>query len=221
MDLYTSPTYFIDSDSALIQDFARNHTKRTDSPVQKAISLYYAVRDGWKYNPYSLRLNPDSFKASFVLQEQEAHCLTKAILLAAALRHVSIPSRLHFYQVRNHLGTSRLEELLQSNVLVFHGATELYLDHRWRTVTPAFNRELCDKLGVPPLEFDGFGDAIFQPYAREKGKFMEYLYDYGAFHDLPFELMVREFHQKYGDVINEFLPGDSASFLFSDLDQAV
>ena len=203
MELYTSPGYFIDSDSSVVQAFAEKHTNGLQDKEEQAIALYYAVRDGWRYNPYLLDFRPAALKASTVYETDEAHCLGKAILLAASLRHMGIPSRLHFYQVQNHLGTSRLEEFLKTNVLVFHGATEIWLHDRWVTATPAFNKELCEKLGVDPLEFNGREDSIFQAYAREKGKFMEYLHDYGAFHDLPYEYMLREFRKEYGEHLHE------------------
>lgn len=218
MKLYISPSYFIDSDSTLIKEFAEQQTEGLQHPAEQAIALYYAVRDGWRYNPYLLDFRPKALKASTVYETDEAHCLGKAILLAASLRHKGIPSRLHFYQVQNHLGTSRLEEFLQTNVLVFHGATEIWLHDRWVTATPAFNKGLCDKLGVDPLEFNGKEDSIFQPYAREKGKFMEYLHDYGAFHDLPYEYMLREFRKEYGERLQDNEPSTDSPVQVTGMD---
>ena len=51
--------------------------------------------------------------------------------------------------------------------------------------TPAFNRELCLKHKVAPLEFNGREDSIFQPYNLEKKKFMEYVTYHGSFADIP------------------------------------
>ncbi|MDP5170825.1 MAG: transglutaminase family protein [Bacteroidia bacterium] len=200
--LYLSPTYFLDFQNESLADVGQEMTKGHTGERDKAIALYYAVRDGWRYNPYLLDFRAESLRASHVFQQKEAHCVNKAILLAALLRQQGIASRMHFYQVRNHLGTSRLEEVLRTNVLVFHGATEVYLGNQWITITPAFNKALCTKLGVEPLEFDGEHEAIFQNYDREKGKFMEYLHDYGPFHDLPYELMLSEFRTAYGPVLS-------------------
>lgn len=220
MDLYLHETYFIDYQNPDIEEFVRAKVSEDMSQTEKAIALYESVRDGWRYNPYQLDFNPSSLKASTVLATSEAHCLGKAILLAACLRFAEIPARLHFYQVQNHLGTSHLEEYLNTNVLVFHGATEIFLEQKWVIATPAFNKGLCEKLGVEVLEFDGKHDSIFQSYAREKGKFMEYLHDYGSYHDLPYEFMVREFKRVYGDVIRESSPQTEGPIRISGLDSS-
>src|SRR4030067_265056 len=44
------------------------------------------------------------------------------------------------------------------------GFCEFYLRGKWVKATPAFNRELCQRHNVPPLEFDGPQDSLFQPY---------------------------------------------------------
>lgn len=218
MDLYLHNTYFIDHLAPDIRAFVRAQISEDWEPKEKAIALYESVRDGWRYNPYQLDFSPESLQASTVLHTKEAHCLGKAILLAACLRSVEIPTRLRFYQVQNHLGTSRLEEYLNTNVLVFHGATEIFLNKKWVLATPAFNKGLCEKLGVDVLEFDGEHDSIFQSYAREKEKFMEYLHDYGSYHDLPHEFMLREFKRVYGELIRESSPQTAGPIRISGLD---
>lgn len=131
--------------------------------------------------------HPEDYRASSVLARDpaEGHCIDKAVLLAAAARASGIASRLHFANVRNHIGTERLEAQLGTDLLVYHGYTELHLDGRWVSCTPAFNAALCAHLGVAPLEFDGVHDSIFQAYDREAGAFMEYVTDHGPFATVP------------------------------------
>jgi hypothetical protein len=62
--------------------------------------------------------------------------------------------------------------------------------------TPAFNKSLCDKFGVAPLEFDGINDSIFHEFAGGK-KFMEYLHDFGTFADVPRELFINSLQEHY------------------------
>ena len=108
-----------------------------------------------------------------------------------------IPARLHFANVRNHIGTEELERILGTDLLVFHGYTELFLEGRWVAATPAFNKELCEHLGVAPLEFDGREDSIFQQFDNAGGQFMEYVHDYGAFATIPYALMIGEWRKHY------------------------
>lgn len=197
MDEYLKPTEFLDSDDSTVSEFASRHTAGASSDMEKAIKLYYAVRDGFQYDPYILDLRREGLTASGLLTRTRGYCVEKAILLAASARAVEIPSRLSFYIVRNHIATDRLEKVLEKNYLVFHGAAELFLDGEWRKATPAFNKKLCDFLGVEPLEFDGTRDSIFQEFDRSGNIFMEYLHDYGAFADLPYEMYLDELNKHY------------------------
>lgn len=200
LDIYLRPNFFEDADHPAVLAYAREHTQVDSNDVENAVSLYYAIRDGFRYNPWDVVPLKSAFKASFVAlrdRRRGGHCIDKANLLAACARGVGIPSRLHFANVRNHIGTEALERLLGTDVLVFHGYAELFLEGRWVAATPAFNKELCDHLGVAPLEFDGRKDSIFQQYDRQGGKFMEYLHDYGTFAELPFELMISEWRRHY------------------------
>lgn len=114
--------------------------------------------------------------------------MPKAILLAACARHCGIPARIGLADVRNHLSTPRLLELLRSEVFAMHGYTELYLDGRWVKATPAFNEALCRVFKVAPLAFDGTCDSVFHPYNEQGERYMEYLQDHGQFEDLPEQL---------------------------------
>ncbi len=198
-DPYLAPSAVIDSDHPLVVAFAQRHAS-AEGPVASAVALYYAIRDGYRYNPYEVSLSPDGYRASDTVQrsyERGGHCIDKAVLLAACARAMGIPSRLHFANVRNHIGTARLEAMLGTDLLVFHGYTELHLEGRWVAATPAFNKELCERLGVAPLEWDGRSDSIFQPFSPDGTRFMERVQDHGPFADIPFEQMLSEWRKHY------------------------
>jgi len=199
MDPYLEPDAFVDSTHPAVVAYADRHAGPL-AGIEAAVALYYAVRDGFRYNPWRVRFTPDDFSGSDVLlrdPDEGAHCIDKALLLAAACRARGIPARLHFANVRNHIGTAKLEEKLGTDLLVFHGYTELCLEGRWVAATPAFNKELCARLGVQPLDFDGRHDSIFQEYDPSAGRFMEYITDHGSFATLPFEQMLAEWRKHY------------------------
>lgn len=194
-----SPNASVDSDHPLVVEYARRFVS-PEGAVATAVALYGAIRDGFRYNPYEVSLAPEAYRASEVVQRSKArggHCIDKALLFAACARALGIPSRLHFANVRNHIGTARLEAMLGTDLLVFHGYTELHLEGRWVAATPAFNVELCALLKVPPLEWDGRTDSVFQAFSPEGGRFMEYVHDYGAFAEVPHALMVSEWEKHY------------------------
>ncbi|MGE8360484.1 transglutaminase-like domain-containing protein [Pseudomonas sp.] len=182
---YLEPGRFIDSDHPALIEFAERFRGSSHDPREQAVALYYAVRDEVRYNPYVFSRDPQTLKASHALLSGESYCVPKAVLLAACARHCGIPARIGLADVRNHLATPRLLELLRSEVFAMHGYTELYLDGRWVKATPAFNLALCRVFKVAPLEFDGREDSVFHPFNQAGERYMEYLADHGQFADVP------------------------------------
>ncbi len=194
---YLDPTFFIDYHTDIIDAFSTDVCKGITSPLKKAIALYYAVRDRIIYNPYDLKYSRTDMKASSVLKKQGGYCVSKALLLAAAGRHQQIPCRLGFADVTNHLSTARLREMMGTDLFIYHGYTEMYLNERWVKATPAFNLSLCTRFNVKPLEFDGTYDSIFHESNTLGQKHMEYVRDHGHFADLPFEKIFLAYRKTY------------------------
>ncbi len=195
---YLAPTPILDSEHPSVVALAREAAAGAASPVDRAVRLYRAVRDGLWYDPYAPFYRPEHYRASRVLAAGRGYCVQKAAVLAAAARTVGIPSRLAFATVRNHLATRQLLEYLGSDLFVYHGVVELYLEGQWVKATPAFNRELCERHGVEPLEFDGRSDSVFQAYDRENRRFMEYVAFHGSHADVPVDELVRAWEEAYG-----------------------
>jgi transglutaminase-like putative cysteine protease len=172
---------------------------RRGTPADNAVSLYYAVRDQILYDVYDADLSRDGLRASAVLSRGRGFCLHKSIVYAAACRSAGIPSRLAFADVRNHLASGRLRELVGGD-LFFHGLTSVWLNGRWIKATPVFNKTLCRLYRMAPLEFDGMNDSLYQPYDAEGRRYMEFIKHYGEFDDFPYEMVInrmREAHPKF------------------------
>lgn len=197
MEEYLCPTYFIDSDHPDIMAYARENSRQGWTDLENAVQLYYAVRDGIRYNPYSIEPDRASMKASHILGRKYGYCVAKAVVLAACLRSLKIPARLGFADVCNHLNTERLRRLMGTDIFVYHGYTEIFLNNRWVKATPAFNLELCTNFNVRPLEFDGTADSIFHPFDKAGQRHMEYVKDHGTFADLPWETILAESMARY------------------------
>jgi len=194
---YLRPTWFIDSDEPSVVEFARQAVGAAKDDREKGVRLFYAVRDGIRYNPYDIDLTRRGLKASVILARREGYCVAKAVVLAAAARAVAVPSRLGFADVRNHLTTERLRTLMNTDVFIYHGYTELFLNGRWVKATPTFNLSLCERFGVKPLEFDGLSDTLFHEFDSKGNRHMEYVNDRGTFADLPYETIVESFRTHY------------------------
>ena len=198
LDPYLQPTWFIDSDAPPVREFAERGVGGAQGDVEKAVALYYAVRDGVRYDPYVIKvIDRESYRASTITTLPAAYCIQKSILYAAAARAVGVPARLGYADVRNHLTSPKLRQTMGSDLFVYHGYTELYLEDRWVKATAVFNIELCRRFGVLPLEFDGRSDSLFHPFDRENRKHMEYVRSRGSFADFPFEEIMAAFRSEY------------------------
>jgi transglutaminase-like putative cysteine protease len=192
------PTPIINSDHEAVRAYARQHAGHSEEPIEQAVSLYYAVRDGIRYNPYKFELTVKGLRASTTLAEGEAWCVPKAALLAACCRAVGIPARVGYADVRNHLSTQRMREAMQTDVFHWHGYTTIFLDGKWVKATPAFNVELCEKFRLRTLDFDGQNDSIYHPFDLDGNRHMDYILFRGEYDDVPMEEIRESFNAVYG-----------------------
>jgi len=211
---YLAPTAFIDHDHPVVVEFADRICAghRGADQIARAIRLYYAVRDEIRYDPYSLQYSIDALTASAVIARGYGYCVAKAVVLAAVARQQGIPARIGFADVLNHLSTARLRQVMGTDLFVYHGYTELYLDGKWVKATPAFNLSLCQRFQVRPLEFDGRNDSIFHELNTVGQRHMEYVHDHGSFADLPFEEMFAAYRSHYPLLFASSREGDPADF---------
>lgn len=181
---------------------------------EKAIALYFLVRDAFLYDPYHLDLTHEGLKASNVLSKKRSWCVEKSSVLAACLRKFGIPSRLGYAIVTNHIGVEKLTHYLRREEIVFHGFVDVFLNGQWVKCTPAFDQRICRVSGVTPLDWDGEKDSLFQEFDQGK-KFMEYKHFYGTFNDVPIELMNSEMKAHYPHLFEDMY--DSKEFSFYHL----
>ena len=194
---YLAPATYVDSDHPDVIALARELVRDASTDADKAARLFRGVRDRLRYDPYSVTIDPADYKASRILARERAYCVPKAILLTALARAAGIPARVGFADVKNHLSSEKLLRTMGTDLFVFHGYVELWIDGVPRKASPAFNAELCAKFGVPPLEFDGRSDALLSAFDGAGHRFMEYVRDRGLHLDLPFEEMLRAFAETY------------------------
>src|SRR5258708_46541 len=194
-----APTRFVDSNSVEVREFVASSLEDAGglSQTDKAIRLFDAVRDRIRYNPFDIGTTADEYRASRIVGKPTNYCVPKAILLTAALRAAGIPAAVGFADVRNHLNSPKLADLMGTDLFIYHGYVALWLDGRLFKVTPAFNTELCERFGVKQLIFDGKSDALFHEFDTNSHRHMEYVRDRGWFADPPVGQLLREFRTTY------------------------
>jgi len=205
---FLRPTPVIDFNHDLVQSFIRDHSDESDRVPERVISLYYAVRDHIRYDPYTPAEQPEDYSASRTLELMRSWCVPKSILYAACCRSLGVPARLGYADVRNHLSTANLRRQMGTDIFYWHGYTDVYLAGKWVKATPVFNIELCERFRLQPLEFNGLEDSIYHPFDLDGRQHMEYLNFRGTYADLPFEEMTRDFAKYYPNWIDPERTGD-------------
>ncbi len=202
-----APTAIVDADHPAVIAFAETHANGADVR-ERAVALYYAVRDGVRYDAYGIDLSVRGLSASRALETGRGWCVSKAALLAAACRAVGIPAALGYADVRNHLSTERMRQTMQTDVFYWHGYTAIRIGEAWLKATPAFNRELCEKFRMHTLDFDGREDSIYHPFDLDGRQHMEYLAYRGEFADVPLERIRADFARHYPHLDESLGEGD-------------
>lgn len=197
-EIYLKPTFFIDSDSKEIINLANKLTENTNDVREKAKSIFYWTRDEILYDPYeSFTFERKDYKASNIIKQKKGWCVQKACVLAALARSLRIPSRLHFGDIRNHKVPEKLIKAMKTNLFVYHGYTELYIDGSWLKATPAFNISLCQKFDLKTVEFDGIHDGMLPETTKDGQKYIEYVKDRGVTSDFPFDTLFETIRKFY------------------------
>jgi transglutaminase-like putative cysteine protease len=193
--VYLAPAEYVDSDHPAIIRAAQGAPAGA-SALARAQHYYLLARE-IRYDPDLDYADPETYRASSVLNAGFGYCVGKAALFAALCRAGGIPARVAFGDVTNHLSSQKLRDKMGTNYFAWHGFTEVKLGDRWIKASPTFNSTLCSRFGVVPLDFDGDHDALLQAYDGAGRTFMQYEVLHGAFHDVPAKFLIREMARLY------------------------
>lgn len=199
-----APTELLDHDSPEVRAFVARviPDPAAMTPTEKAVALYYAVRDKVFYEVYGQDLSRQGLRASSIATRGQGFCLHKSILYAAAVRSVGIPSRVLCGEVRNHLASGRLKQVVGGEVFL-HWLDAIELDGRWLRVTPVFNKMLCKLYGMKPLEFDGTADSLYHPFDDDGRERMEFVGPKTEFDDVDYDDVLRRMREKHPAMVGD------------------
>ena len=199
LSIYLQPNEFFDFNKKLVSNKANEITDDLNSQKEKAIALFYWVRDEIKYNmALFVPKVKNYFIASKTIRRREGFCVSKSILLSTLARAVGIPARIHLCDLINHLVSQKVIDYMGHNVMYYHGYSEFYLDLKWVKLTPSFDQQTAIRgKFLPMVEFDGENDAVFPPYDVNGNQFGEYVKDRGVHANLPLDDIDKLFQEKY------------------------
>lgn len=204
--IYLHPTENIDSNHPAIIEKVQSLTENMKDEVEKAVALFYFVRDDIPYNMYACAPGASN-QASAILQKGEGWCLQKGILLAAMGRAAGIPSRLVLATIRNHKVPPEVLQLLGTDLFFPHTYNQFCLKGKWMKAAATFDSGLCKRIEVPVVEFDGSKDAMLPPRTLDGKPYIEYIEHFGHFADLPWLFIQDKCREIYGPEFAGYVSG--------------
>ena len=198
MGHYLRATSTIEADHKKIIETVTSVTRGCASDEEKAVGLFYFVRDSIRYNIYMISVFIEDFKASRILEWGKAYCVQKAVLLTALGRDADIPSRLVFAKIRNHKIPDHVVQMFNTNIFPRHGYNQFFLNGKWVSAAATFDKVLCEKNGLPTVEFDGKRDAILPEKDLKGAPYIEYIEKFPPKEDLPFDWIKERISQFVG-----------------------
>lgn len=206
LEIYLKPTKFFDFDKKSVKEIALKATEGLNTDKEKAIALFYWVRDQLRYNMYSyLPKYHSNLKASTTLRRRNGFCMSKAVTLSTLARAVGIPARIHMVDIINHKIPQWVVDLMGTEAFHCHAYSELYLNGKWVRMTPVFDHKTSIKAGfLPEIEFDGENDELFSHEDLEGNLFVEYIEDRGVYADVPIDEIEQIFQEKYGNFYSDY-----------------
>ena len=188
MGNYLRCTEIIDCDEESIRQKAQELTEGLQTDREKAVALYYFVRDTIRHNAYAQLYDLERYKASEVLEAGNGICQQKSVLLAALARAVGIPARIGFVDVNDHQLSESFKQMIGGiNVFPFHGYAELFIDGRWVHASPAYDLATCRRKRFVPVDFDGVSDAKDSRYTEDGEPHIEHIEYHGPYEDFPWD----------------------------------
>ena len=145
-----------DFDNQLIQSKIKQLKIKSNDPWEKTRQIFDFVRDNIVYDFAPEIIGLSSWYASVILKKGFGFCYQKAIVLAALLRAVEIPTCLVFQNVKDHiLLSTRFKDLLPGGFLPLHALVAVNISDKWYRLDATLDSNLCTKKGyqIPQIEF--------------------------------------------------------------------
>ncbi|MDY6852236.1 MAG: transglutaminase-like domain-containing protein [Thermodesulfobacteriota bacterium] len=194
---YSEPGKITISDDPEVAARAESITRGMTSDAERARALFYWVRDMITYNPYSPFSLPEDYRPLTIMKRGAGYCVQKSTLLAAMVRSQGIPARLVFADIINHRLSDKLREQMGSNIFSYHGYVEMFINGGWISAAPIFEKVLCDKLDIFPVEFDGHSNALLHRLDKQGRVNIEYIKYHGVYDDIPLDEIMKAWEKVY------------------------
>ena len=152
--LFLSPAEYIDCDHPASAPRPRRSPARIADPAEQArAALSRPCATASATTPMSTTPTGRPTAPRACWRKPPAYCVGKAALYVALCRAFGIPARIGLADVKNHLATPRLLEAVGTDLFAYHGYVEIMPAGAGSRRRRRSTSRLCQKLGVPPLDF--------------------------------------------------------------------
>lgn len=166
LEEFLRPTRSCDFTKAIVTNKAREITETTKDAQEKALKIFYWVRDQIKFGISNIDV-----RASTTLKKGYGECGNKTTLHMALLRAVGIPSRMHSVLAKRDVLQGLIPNFVYKKMvpLVSHFWCECYLDGTWISCESMLDKPLYENLlktekirkdQIPTIDWDGKTDLI-------------------------------------------------------------
>jgi len=193
---YLQSTNLIQSKDRSILEAVRIVIGNSISKNEIARKLFYFIRDDIRYQ-FIPQFDEINHLASKILSRRRGYCTQKAILFCSMARAAGIPAGIHFFDIIDHALPPRSKEILKTNRLYHHGITSLHLEDNWIKFDATLDLKLCQRNGLKPVEFAENHDCLMPTTTIKGHPHIEYVEDFGLYHDVAFEDILNWFKSGY------------------------
>ncbi|TFF84174.1 MAG: transglutaminase domain-containing protein [Promethearchaeota archaeon] len=161
LNTFLIATKYCDFTHHLVIKKAKKLTKDDENPKDKALNIFYFVRDQIKF------MIDDFIKASETLKQGKGDCGIKTNLQVALLRAINIPARFHVAALSKESLKGVVPDpiyRLMPDVIKNHPWCECYLSGNWIACDTLFDKSLVkgiyknkihNKEDIPTIDWDG------------------------------------------------------------------
>jgi len=197
LEFWLQPGDIIDSDDPAIRSLAESITTGLAGDAERARAIFYWVRDRIRYNMLAPIDRPEHYRPAATVARGEGYCVQKSALMTGLLRAAGIPARMVFATFINHQLRREVYDMLGTNRFVYHGFVELFVEGRWIRATPVFDPDVCERMDMKTVEFDGRSTSVLHPVDRKGRPHIEYVEEHGIYHDVPYDEIMTVFARVY------------------------
>lgn len=189
---------WIDSDASSILEQVESSAPKNLSDEQRAVILFKFVRDEFEYE-FTVRTEPEVFRASFTLGERKGNCVRKSILLCALCRAAGIPAVLIFSNMRDRTLPPVIVKAMGTDIMFHHCMAGIFLDGKWLKVDTSLPSSFAAKKGYRLAEFDGESDAMQGQTTLSGEAHMACVETIGAYVDFDYDGLMAAYTAGYAN----------------------